>query len=267
MNNKINWEKFSKCIITDPFKKYNIVYFHAFTGSYKNKSIIANQFEDCNFYAFDMPGHGDTKFESYDQISINYFCELGIQFILNYDIKNIILFGHSMGGGIVTMIANHPLIKDRVQKIILECPASLASLVNYDSVIKKLIPSSLEEMELVANELFYDPLKFFGNDKNYQKFLNLELERLKNKQYLKVILDKDNQKEMGEKINQGIISNDKKALLILGEEDKIIPAKESSEIFKVNSNYQISIIENTKHVPIAEKTNELLKTINCFIKD
>lgn len=267
MGNKINWEKFSKYIKVDENKKYNIVYFHAFTGSYKNKSYLADKFINCNFYGFDMPGHGDTPINNKDEISIENFCNLGIQFILDYDINNIILMGHSMGGGISTIIANNPLIKNRIKKIILECPASLASLVNYDSIVKKLIPSSLEEMKMIGNELFYNPLKFFGNEKNYNKFLNLEFERLKDKDYLKIIVDKDNQIKMGNKINEAVLNNDKKSLVILGDQDNIIPVKQSLEIFGINKNYQIKSIKDTKHVPIAEQTNETLSIINYFIQE
>ncbi|MDE6429519.1 MAG: alpha/beta hydrolase [Malacoplasma sp.] len=268
MNDRLQkkWERFSKFFSIDKKNKNNIVYFHAFTGSYKNKSNIIDKFLNCNFYAFDMPGHGQTPVVSENEISIHNFSELAIEFILDYDIKNIILFGHSMGGGICNIIANDSRISSRVEKIILESPANPTSKKNYETIIKYLIPDTLEQMGMIGKELFYNPIAFFGSEKNYLRFISIEFQRLQKQKFLKKIIDKENQDELNIGALQAINNNKKPTLLILGKEDNIIPYEESVFIFKQNPVFEIFTIENTKHVPIAEKTNIALTKINDFIK-
>ncbi len=260
------WERFSKFFLIDKKNTKNIVYFHAFTGSYKNKSNISDKFLNCNFYAFDMPGHGQTPVINESEISIQNFAELGIQFILDYDIKNIILFGHSMGGGICNIIANDSRIANRIEKIILESPANPASKKNYETIIKHLIPDNLDEMKMIGNELFYDPISFFGSEKNYSRFISMEFQRLQKQKILKRIIEKENQDELNTGAQQAILNNKKPTLLILGKEDNIIPYDESVLIFQQNPVFKIFTIENAKHVPIAEKTEIALTKINDFIK-
>lgn len=267
MNSEIikKWEKFSKFIKHDENNKFNVVYFHAFTGSYKNKSFLVDKLSNCNFYGFDMPGHGETLIDDLNSISIENYLNLAVEFIIDFEIDNIILMGHSMGGGIINAIAINPLIKDRVIKLILECPANPASSTNYNSIIKCLVPNSLEEMNHIGNELLFDPIKFFGGESRYKRFLSFEYQRLIQKKQLKKILDITNQSLLNSKCIDGTILNTKPSLLILGSDDKIIPFNETVKYFDKNKNYQIHKIENTKHVPVAEKSEECIKLINDFI--
>lgn len=260
----LNWDDFSKYIDIKNNNFDNLVYFHAFTGSYKNKTKFFNSIQNLNIYAFDMPGHGDTKFIDENLIDVDVYAELAIKFIVDNDIKNIILMGHSMGGGIILMIVNDPRIKHRVKKIILECPANPAAVANY-SIIRKLIPNSYMEMEFIAKELFYNPEKFFINEKNFNNFLNAEFNSLSKRSYLKKIITLEMQLKFAWKTLVGINENNIDTLLILGSDDNIISYDYSYEIFSKKSNYKIIKILNSKHVPIAEKFDECFTYIKEFI--
>lgn len=267
MNDEIikKWDNFSKIINCSNNNNFNVVYFHAFTGSYRNKNFIINKLNNCNFYGFDMPGHGETLINDEKSISIVNYLNLAIEFIQDFNINNIVLMGHSMGGGIANSIAINPLIKNRIKKIILEAPANPASSTNYETIIKYLVPNNVDEMKLVGGELFYDPIKFFGGEKSYDRFINFEFNRLLQKKYLRKIIDITNQKILNDRCLESIKTIDIPSLLILGSDDKIIPYNESIEYFNKNSNYKICKINQTKHVPIAEKSDECIKLINEFI--
>ncbi len=262
---KINWNDFDTYIKVNNKDGYNLVYLHAFTGSWSNKSNLFNKLDKVNYYCFNMPGHGKTKAASSDDIDVKYYSELAVQFIVDHDLDNVVLMGHSMGGGIAMMICDDSRIANRIKKIILESPANNASLKNFN-LIQKLIPSSFEEMEYIGSELFYDPLKFFGSTEKYNEFLKYEYKKLSEKEYLKKIICFNSMTEFNNIIYQGIRENKRPTLLILGDKDNIIPYEETNEVFNNFKNYEIHKIKNSKHVSIAEHPQECFKLIDDFLK-
>lgn len=261
---KINWSEFGKIISIKDDTYLNIVYLHAFTGSVKNKINMINKFLNCNFYGFDMPGHGETKIKKPEDVDLNYYAELAIQFILDYDIKDIILMGHSMGGGLAMIISTDNRIANRIKKIVLEAPANPACLIN-ENIISSLIPSTIEDMYFITNQLFYDPISFFGNENRLNKFIEFEFDRLQKQQFLKKLLKLDVQKEFEQKIETQIKNNTIPTLVILGESDEITPYWQSFNIFKKNIKFTIKSVPKAKHVPLAEQPLKCLDCINRFI--
>lgn len=266
ISSNYDWQEYAKYIDVKDKNYDNLVYFHAFTGSYKNKSKLFGELKGLNIYAFDMPGHGNTKVNDIDLIDVEVYARIAIDFILTYDIKNIIMMGHSMGGGIIMLIANDPRIKNRIKKIILESPANPSTIKNFD-IISKLIPSTFDEMKLIGSELFFDPIRFFSTEKNYQLFLEQEFKNLENRKFLKKIVSLQSQLKFAYLVNIGIMQNDKPTLVILGSHDNIISFNFSSNyVFNGKLNYQIKKIDEAKHVPIAEKFDECFKLIQEFLK-
>ena len=263
---KVNWIEFDTYIKVNNKDFDNLLYLHAFTGNWKNKQILFNKLNNVNFYCFNMPGHGNTKINNENEVNVKHYAELAIQFILDHDLNNIILFGHSMGGGIAMMICNDNRIVNRIKKIILEAPANNASKENFD-LIKQLIPNTLKQMEMIGYELFYDPIKFFGNENNFNRFIQNEFNRLSKQQYLKNIITKESQDEFNQLSFNGIKNNNIKTLLILGGEDKIIPYIGTCKTFESHNNCQIVKIENAKHVPISEKFEICFNIIDDFINN
>ena len=261
------WARYAKYIDIKDATFSNLVYFHAFTGSFKNKKFLFDKLSNCNIYAFDMPGHGESKIIDDNEINIHNFINLATEFIIDFDIKNIILFGHSMGGGICNIINGNSQINSRVKKIILEAPANPATQKNYDAIIKKLIPNSIEEMELITNELFYDPIQFFGSQKNYLRFVNFEFSKLNKLQVLKQIIEITNYKVINIEATDFILNNNKPSLLILGKQDEIIPHEETLEIFSKNKNFEILSVDKAKHLPILEGKDFVFEKIVSFIEN
>lgn len=263
---KINWNNFSKLIEINNENFDNILFLHAFSGSFKNKIKLKNALKNYNFYGFDQPGHSDFfNCSDESEIDIKNYYELAVNFILDFDIKNIILIGHSMGGGLSLIACNDDRIKHRIKKVILETPFSLAA--KYSEVtINKLIPDSIEQMREIANLLFFDPISFFKSELNFENFLRLEFKRLQNKKNLKKIISKSEINNFFKLIELSIIENKIPTLVILGQQDQIILCDPSIEVFKNNPAFKIFVIKNAKHLPIAEHFDETVEIIKKFLE-
>lgn len=258
------WERFEVYTKFNNPNFNNLVYFHAFAGSWKNKLHFFNSLNNINIYAFNMPGHGNVKANSIDEIDLHYYQKLATNFILDYQLDNLILMGHSMGGGITMGILNDNEINDKVKKIILEAPANLACFTNFD-IIKKFIPKTIDDTWSTINELFYDPVSYFKTEANLEKFVSYEFNRLKRMSDLQRLIEYDNLKSYLQSIEQQYLQNKHETLMIMGGLDKIIPYEQTSRNILNLNNYKIAVIENTKHVPIIEQFGKCFNIIFDFI--
>ena len=260
-----NWKNIETIedLVENP--KGTILYLHAFSGNYKNKIILRNFLKDFNFYALNMPGHGNSKFNSENEIDYYFYKDLIIEYVKKNDLKNFVLIGHSMGGGLSILVNNE--IKDRIKKVILETPSNPQALSEV-KIIPKLIPDNFEEMQVIGSELFYEPIKFFGNELNYQRFLKKEFVNLSKKKYLKKLIQKNVLEELSISLKQSITNLTAPTLMILGKYDEIVPANITISFFKKYlHNIKIEVLENSKHVPIAEESSLILPKILEFISE
>lgn len=261
---KINWLNIETIedVVSNPLG--DILYLHAFSGSYRNKIVLRNYFKDYNFYAVNMPGHGNSKFESDDEIDYLFYKDIIVEYILKHDLKDIILIGHSMGSGLALLVNNE--LSNRIKKIILETPSNPIALQDL-IIIPKLIPYTYQEMKIIGSHLFYNPISFFVNEKNYERFLQKEFATLVNKKYLKKLISKPVLDNLSIYLNKSLPNLNTKTLILLGQYDEIVTKESGIEFFKNKPNIEIKIIENTKHVPVVEKSNLVLPMIKEFIEN
>jgi pimeloyl-ACP methyl ester carboxylesterase len=101
----------------------DLVFIHGFCvdHTYFQLPVGDKLAQHFNVYMIDLPGHGtnvtgvDAKDLNFDNL-VNYV----VEYIKSKNLKNIILVGHSMGGGIVSLVESK--IRNRIKKIILVSP-------------------------------------------------------------------------------------------------------------------------------------------------
>ncbi|WBP83892.1 alpha/beta fold hydrolase [Mycoplasmopsis edwardii] len=263
-NKRIDWQKHQRIIKIVDKDADNILFLHGFTSHYKGKLRLIDDLKKYNFYSFLMPGHFVSKepFEDHE-IFIAYFYELAVKFILDHDLKNLILFGHSMGGGLSLLLSSDQRVKDRIKKVVLEAPFNPAAQTTWDFT-KTLIPKTIEETKAMIDGLLYDPLKVFGSQENYQDAI---LEEFKTSQEL-IVLDKmlnlENTELFMQCINNNLHLMQKPTLFILGKYDKIVPAKKTKEIFNT-TNFEVKIIDKCGHSPFNEAYPIALDYLKQFL--
>lgn len=163
-----------------------IIYFHGNAGILKRWNPIASEFCNLNYnvLVWDYKGYGLSS----GKTNLENFCKQGkalFDQIINFDsTSNIILYGRSLGTGIVADLANEL----NVSKIILETPyTSMKSLIAYKTwigqyFVKHDIPSLSKAEKLKKPVLIihgtHDQLIPYTMAENYFHALQSEQKRM-----------------------------------------------------------------------------------------
>lgn len=241
---------------------YPIVFIHGYatTSSYFDDCAkLLN--EDYDYYSVELPGMGINNDLS-KKLSPYSYAEQIIEWIKEMKFTKINLIGHSMGGGVVNMVAAK--IPELINKLISICPMSSAfhfDLINAFSI------NDTDPDEIYKNSsfLYHDyeqrfPLK--NSDPKLIKNLNYQLSIKKNtKKLFRKMCSLSNLIKLA-KAERNIVSN---ALLITAANDKIINAKATNKKLLKNKHFKSYIVENSGHIPFIEKTNETYQVIKNFL--
>lgn len=231
-------------------RKYVVVFVHGFTSNYQSHQSIFYKLKryGYKYYAFNLPGHGDNQNESEINLQVDNYAKIVSQFIIQNNLKNVILIGHSMGGAIAVMV--NALIGDHISCLILEDPLNKMVF----SFKKERIVNALTARDPQTGKRF-GFLKWVKNIwKNKAEFKPL----LKNIISAKTTQDTDWSYQQ---------IKDKPLLLIFGKNDLLIPPKESIEyIVNHATNLEVRIIENAGHSPHHDQPELYFAYIIDFIK-
>ncbi|GHU50869.1 triacylglycerol lipase [Bacilli bacterium] len=202
-----------------------------------------------NIYTFDFPKHGVNTNSKVTPCFDNY-CNYAVDFINNHNLRNIILIGHSMGGGIAQCI--YPRISDRVKKIILLDPLNpFAKMSTIDMIVggvKMLFSKEKKE--------FMDKFITPENDKQLSK-----------ENLLKLLLNITNSDSL-EKIKNGSYKINVPTLILFGQEDNVINHEKSKKFYdSAPFKHEFVLVPNSKHSPDLQNTGFFLKTITKFLND
>jgi pimeloyl-ACP methyl ester carboxylesterase len=66
-------------------------------------------------YALDLPSHGESRFER-SKVTLQVYADSVIKFIAEHDLRNVVLAGHSMGGLVISQVAQR--IPKRMKRVI-----------------------------------------------------------------------------------------------------------------------------------------------------
>lgn len=263
----VNWDKIEVYIDEVKNPKGKILFLHGFTGNFNNKISFRHFFKDYSFYGINLPGHGNSVCDDLKSLHTKVFFEVIVAFIEKYHLTDLIILGHSMGGGLAVILANY--LKTKIKCLILEAPANKEVFKNYETIIKKLIPGSIEEAKMIVSKLIYDPLKFFGSQKRWEWFVNNEYKNLSTKYFnLKILLEFDLMKLFFNEIQKAISQIKLPILLILGDQDEIVPWKETMDNFLQTlpdkNQLEVIVAKNSAHLPLSEN-KQLLVDVECFL--
>lgn len=247
MNNKIlsSTEYIRKHFL---FSKGNVIFIHGFNSSWKsNKDFLDKLYKlGYNIFSFDLPNHGNNM-ESDVQLTFDDYCQYTKKWIVKKQInKNIILIGHSMGGGIVSVIASSIL---GLKKVILISPLQA-------KVLSKMIGRAwtmIKTGTMIAH--YRDFVKKTNNPTCVPQVLFNNL--------LSPYVHAD--------IAEGLMSITVEILVIFGENDDVIPAEPSiAYITNMASrccHLTTNIIPNAKHNPHRTNLDDIMELVKIFLKN
>lgn len=195
--------------------------------------------KDFKTLTLNFSGHGGMPFPE-DHFSIRIFAEEVLSYLNVNGIKQIDIFGYSMGGYVAMFLAKHH--PDRVGKIV-----TLASKFHWDEA------TAAKEVKMIDANKIIEKVPAFAAALEKRHQPNDWKELLIRTQHMLHSLGKNNtlKPEDYERIENP-------SLILLGDKDNMITLEETVRIYKALPNAQMGMLPATKH-PI-EQAN-----IGCLV--
>ena len=240
-----------------------ILFIHGFATNSDYHDVAIPYLNEYNYYAIELPIHNNTSKRINDKIKFENLVNYIIEFIEYKNFNNIILIGHSMGGGLVTCI--NARIPERIYKSIHITPFN--TRITFNSInIFKFFPNNLNQAFKHQSIIYRYPRNFFpSNNCDKLKYsLKYQLDNRKEFRKLSKNLMLPSTYNLLNKSQKSLTS---KSFLITGEKDKIINSKSTLKLYKkyipVINCYEI---KDTSHLPFIEKTNDYINIIKTIIE-
>ncbi len=254
---KLRADKVTLSYLHEGSGKYNIILLHGWCiNSSFWKEQVSFLSSSYNVYAIDLPGYGDSKAERKNWSMEEYALDV-LDFIRTLELKNIILIGHSMSGGIMA-----------------------------DAVIK----SSEEIIGIIGIDNFKSVGSKVTEDENYQieRLIRLLQKEYKNtiRAYAETFLFvPSTPQNVREKVKESFAETEPEISIdtfrnlmafsdTFSELLQLLPLKlflinsdasptdEKSLEEKCKNGYEVLYIHNTSHYPMIEKPKEFNRLLN-----
>ena len=265
MTDKYPYYLFKKAKTDKP--KGNIFFIHGYAVNPGYHNVFADKLDDYNYYAVELPGHGVSPLNNKKQLRpFSYAVEVS-NLIKELNLNNIILMGHSMGGGIAMMVAN--MIPELIKKIILVTPMNSKGTTNILGFLFKFNPKNQKQLDKLYDLLTYD----YKNNKHLipesdrEELLTLHTKYRKDMLRLKHKMCSPRNLLTLSKAEKNIFVP---TLLLLGKHDGCINYKTTTKNFnhkfKNKNNISIYLFQKAGHLPFSETPNEYYNVVMNFIQ-
>lgn len=225
---------------------YTVLVLHGALGAAAEWQHLAAELPGISVVGLDLPGHGASSDDlvNMDMKSLSSFVLDTISH--QFHNKNIVLFGHSMGGYIAMQAAKTPV-------------PEIKGVVTFGTKFLWDTPTSEKEAARMVPEIMQDKIPAFC-----AQLAQLHGEtRWKN-----VVLQTASfLKELGAK---NYLSSEKLAEIkvpvkvIQGDSDRVACIEDSVAIYRALPNAQLCILPNTGHTPAQVNTRQLASEVAAF---
>ncbi len=262
MNNSYPYYQFKK----SKNKSKGIIFFiHGYAVNSEYHNNFSDALDDYDYYAIEHAGHGITPLNNKKQLNPYSYALETAELIKKLKLSNIILIGHSMGGGIAVMVSQ--MIPDLIKKMIIVTPMNSKGTTNPFNFLFKFNPKNAKQIEKFYDIIMYD----YENNKDkipeheIKTVIRNQNEFKKNFCILK--------RKMASISNLSKLSKAEKNLkvptmLIVGKGDGCINWKTTLKNFtKKNKDIKTYIFEKCGHIPFAEDKYLYNKIMMDFINE
>lgn len=245
--------------------KGTIFFIHGYAVNSDYHNNFSDSLEDYDYYAVEHAGHGITPLNDKKQLNPYSFALETVELIKKLKLKDIILIGHSMGGGIAVMVSQ--MIPELIKKMIIVTPMNSKGTINPFNFLFKFNPKNMKQIETFYDIIMYDwkNNKDKISEKEIKSVIRNQNEFKKNFSILK--------KRMASISNMSKLSKAEKnikvpTMLIVGKGDGCINWKTTLKNFtKKNKNIKTYVFEKCGHIPFAEDKKLYNKVIMDFINE
>jgi triacylglycerol lipase len=105
----------------------DLLFIHGFCVEHSYFVAASELSKHFNIYMIDLPGHGTNVADvTAKDLKLNKIADYIINYIEFKKLNNFYLMGHSMGGGLASLVASK--IPEKIKKLFLICPANPAAI-------------------------------------------------------------------------------------------------------------------------------------------
>ncbi|QBF34457.1 alpha/beta hydrolase [Mycoplasmopsis phocirhinis] len=228
-------------------KSKNILILHGYTSEFAFYEPIYSLLQDeYNIYGINMPSHGQSDI-SKKHMQNDIFAQIVIKFVNHLKLKNIVVIGHSMGGGVAMDVAWR--LEDRVIKIVLLGPSN-RTMLSYNHHWPLFFPRNVEQYKKLVPILYYNSNLILQDEEKIQNiaqyYANEEVQKK-----LDVIYEFGKQMPLESnqaKVDYGIKMCKVPIILINGDHDGIVHVKNCERHYtSLNPNVFTFVIKNSGH--------------------
>lgn len=243
-----------------------MVMVHGYADDYYVYNPLINVYKDrFHIYAIQLPTVTNATVVHKKQIDPLVYAYHVTKFLIDKDLHDVILFGHSMGGGIACFV-NNLAPKGVIKTSILIDPMNSSNGVNLFNILR-INPKSLEGLIKILPILYEKPYSVFGLDL-------LEHELLIDASQRYSVTHKNNKilfnrmASLSNKINLKKAKNHNpiKSLVIFGKNDKLLLWKNAKRSYLSGQNFDFKLVDQAGHVPFGDQLEKCLELINNWIK-
>jgi esterase/lipase len=220
---------------------------HGAIGAKDQLQPLAKALQDSfDVHTLNFSGHGGEPFSN--DFSIPQFAEEVLQYIANHQLKNVCVFGYSMGGYVALFLANKQL--HTFEKII-----TLATKFRWSPEL------ALQEVKMLDPKIIEEKIPAFAKVLKERHAPNS----------WKVLMEQTAQMMLGLGEKQPLTAEDFQNIhtpvkLAVGNADKMVSIEETGEVANWLPNSELLILQDVPHpiekVPIAR----LVEVITAFMK-
>ncbi len=246
----------------------NIFFIHGYAVNSDYHNYFGDLVTNYNYYAVEHAGHGITPLKDNKQLNPYSYALEVVKLIKELGLKDIILIGHSMGGGIAVMVSQ--MIPELIKKMIIVTPMNSKGTISLRGGINFMFnfqPKNEKQIDKFYNIIMYD----YYSDKS--RVTDTEKQSvMKNQNAYKKNFNKLKHR-MASVANMNKLKKAEKdipvpTLLIVGEGDGCINAKATIKNFtKKNKDIKVHKFEKSGHIPFLEQTQEYYDLIMKFIEE
>ncbi len=249
-----------------------LVLLHGFGGnSFSWRYWVPALAEHHEVWSVDLKGHGSAPAPDDDRYSPYDHAELVYRFIIQKDLRDLTLFGHSMGGGIALLVALRLLEDGRLRRLVLVSGAAYAQRLPpfvklaRQGLLTRLVFTLVPKRRLirwVLRSIVHDPSAISGAQvEGYAEPLRSAPHRsaLIKTALAIVPLDLDTLTARYPEI-------DVPTLLLWGRHDRVVPLSVGEKLLTALPNARLQVLEDCGHLPPEELHRESLEIVESFLR-
>lgn len=244
-----------------------MVLVHGFADDYYvYNPIIENYKDKFHIYAIQLPTVSNETVVDKKQLDPLVYAYHVTKFLIDKNLHNIVLIGHSMGGGIVCY-TNNLAPKGIIKTSILFDPMNSSNGVNIFNIFR-INPKTKDDLIKILPLIYNDPCSVFGLDLiEHELIIDASERYIKTNKNNKILFNRMTSLKNKIDLKKAKDNNPIKSLVVFGSDDKLLLWKNAKKSYLKGKNFDFQLVNNAGHAPFVDQPKKCIEIINHWLKN